>query len=243
MRTSTTKIILYIDKLGLGCIGEGMPSIRENVLKLLSEIPGGVQVVAAAKSMRIPEVLEAIEAGITMVGENYLQESREVIGAIGAQVQWHFIGHVQKNKVKHVAGLFDMIETVDSYELAALVDEHARRLGKTMPVLIEVNSGRETQKAGVFPEHVPELIERLAALANIRVQGLMTMGPFLDDPAGLRPYFRLTKELFDQVGGLGLAGVEMRHLSMGMSDSYHIAIEEGATLIRIGTQIFGPRPG
>ena len=220
-----------------------MSRIRDNVLKLLSEVPSGVQVVAAAKAMQVPEVLEALEAGITMVGENYLQESREVIGAIGARVQWHFIGHVQKNKVKHVVPLFDMIETVDSYELAALVDEHARRLGKTMPVLIEVNSGREPQKAGVFPEHVPELIERLTALANIRVQGLMTMGPFLDDPAGLRPYFRLTKELFDRVAALGLGQVQMRHLSMGMSDSYRIAIEEGATLIRIGTQIFGPRPG
>ena len=238
-----TKIILYIDKLHHGCIGEGMSPIRDNVLSLLAEIPEGVQVVAAAKAMQVSEVMEAIEAGITMVGENYLQESREVIGAIGARVQWHFIGHVQKNKVKHVVPLFDMIETVDSYELAALVDEHARRLGKTMPVLIEVNSGREQQKAGVFPEHVPELIERLTALANIRVQGLMTMGPFLDDPAGLRPYFRLTKELFDQVAALGLGQVQMRYLSMGMSDSYHVAIEEGATLIRIGTQIFGPRPG
>lgn len=220
-----------------------MSRIRENVLGLLAEIPEGVQVVAAAKSMRAPEVLEAIEAGITMVGENYLQESREVIGTIGPRVQWHFIGHVQKNKVKHVVGLFDMIETVDSYELAALVDEHARRADKTMPVLIEVNSGREPQKAGVFPELVPQLIERLATLANIRVQGLMTMGPFLDDPAGLRPYFRLTRELFERVAAMGLGQVQMRHLSMGMSDSYHVAIEEGATLIRIGTRIFGPRPG
>jgi len=218
-----------------------MSRIRDNVLKLLSEVPAGVQVLAAAKAMRVPEVLEAIEVGITMVGENYLQESREVIGAIGAQVQWHFIGHVQKNKVKHVVPLFDMIETVDSYELAAMINEHAGRQLKDMPVLIEVNSGREPQKAGVFPERVPELIERLGALANIRVQGLMTMGPFLDEPAGLRPYFHLTKELFDQVSALGLPQVEMRYLSMGMSDSYHIAIEEGATLIRIGTQIFGPR--
>jgi len=220
-----------------------MSRIRENVLRLLSEIPPGVNVVAAAKSMQAPEVLEAIEAGITMVGENYLQESREVIGAIGARVQWHFIGHVQKNKVKHVVPLFDMIETVDSYELAVLVDEHARRADKIMPVLIEVNSGREDQKAGVFPEYVPDLVRRLSILPHIRVQGLMTMGPFLDDPAGLRPCFRLTKELFDHIGALNIPQVEMRHLSMGMSDSYPIAIEEGATLIRIGTQIFGPRPG
>ncbi|HRZ78359.1 MAG TPA: alanine racemase, partial [Bacteroidales bacterium] len=138
-----------------------MSSIRENVLRLLSEIPGGVQIVAAAKSMQTPEILEAIEAGISLVGENYLQESREVIGAIGALVQWHFIGHVQKNKVKHVVPLFDMIETVDSFELAAMIDDHAGRQGKIMPVLIEVNSGREPQKAGVFPELVPELVQRL----------------------------------------------------------------------------------
>lgn len=218
-----------------------MGAIRDNVMRILAGIPSGIEVVAAAKAQTAVAVLEAIEAGITMVGENYLQESRAVIGALGPRAQWHFIGHVQKNKVKQVVPLFDMIETVDSFELAALIDEHARRHDKCMPILIEVNSARETQKAGAFPEHAADLIRRISTLANIRVQGLMTMGPFLDDPAGLRPYFRLTRTLFDELAAAAIPGVEMRSLSMGMSDSYPIAIEEGATMVRIGTRIFGPR--
>lgn len=218
-----------------------MGAIRDNVLQILASIPREVQVVAAAKAKTPAEVMEAIEAGITMIGENYLQESREVIGAIGSKAEWHFIGHVQKNKVKHVVPLFDMVETVDSLELAALIDEHSRRHGKVMPILIEVNSARESQKAGVFPEQVPDLIRQVSALPNIQVKGLMTMGPFLDDPAGLRPYFRLTRTLFDELAAAAIPRTEMRCLSMGMSDSYRIAIEEGATMVRIGTRIFGPR--
>ena len=219
-----------------------MATIRENVLQILSEIPPGVIVVAAAKSKSAQEIDEALDAGITAVGENYLQESREVIGAIGNRATWHFIGHVQKNKVKHVVPLFDMVETVDSVELATLIDQQAQKHGKVMPVLIEVNIAHEEQKHGAMPEEVVALIREVSNLPDIRVKGLMTMGPFLEDPEGLRPYFRQTKALFDEIKALALPNVQMEYLSMGMSDSYRIAIEEGATMVRIGTRIFGPRP-
>ena len=219
-----------------------MATIKENVLQILSEMPPGVIVVAAAKSKSAQEIKEALDAGITAVGENYLQESREVIGAIGNRATWHFIGHVQKNKVKHVVPLFDMVETMDSVELATLIDQQAQKHGKVMPVLIEVNIAHEEQKHGAMPEDVAALIREISNLPNIRVKGLMTMGPFLEDPEGLRPYFRQTKALFDEIKALALPNVQMEYLSMGMSDSYRIAIEEGATMVRIGTRIFGPRP-
>jgi PLP dependent protein len=218
-----------------------MGSAADNVREILSTIPGNVDVVAVGKGHTAAEISEVIDAGIRIVGENYLQEARDVISEIGSAAQWHFTGHVQKNKVKLVVPLFDMIQTLDSLPLAQIVDEQAARHGKVMPVLVEVNSASEPQKSGVMPGDVQELIERLGTLEHISVQGLMTMGPFLDDPEGLRPFFRATRSLFDDLVKAGIPKVEMKHLSMGMSDSYLIAIEEGATMVRIGTRIFGPR--
>ncbi|MBN2297208.1 MAG: YggS family pyridoxal phosphate-dependent enzyme [Deltaproteobacteria bacterium] len=218
-----------------------MNTIGENVLKILSTIPQGVQVVAAAKTRNAQEILQTINSGITLIGENYLQESREVIQEIGDKATWHFIGHIQKNKVKYIVPLFDMIETVDSVELAEMIDRHAQKHGKVMPVLIEVNSAEEPQKAGVMPGDVMALVEKISSFRNIQVQGLMTMGPFLEDPEGLRPFFRITKALFEELKEATIENTKIQHLSMGMSDSYLIAIEEGATLVRIGTSIFGER--
>jgi pyridoxal phosphate enzyme (YggS family) len=143
--------------------------------------------------------------------------------------------------VKYIVPLFDMIETVDSIGLAEMIDAQAAKIGKIMPVLIEINCAEEPQKAGVLPGDASKLIETMSELKNIRVQGLMTMGPFLDDPEGLRPYFRNTRALFEQLGTKKIENVEMKHLSMGMSDSYLIAVQEGATMVRIGTRIFGER--
>lgn len=233
---------LLVDKTS-AMIGnrDTMSTIHDNVRQILSQIPKGVDVVAAAKTRNSQEILQAIDAGIRYIGENYLQESREVIHEIGARASWHFIGHTQKNKVKNIVPLFDMIETVDSVSLAEMIDTQAEKHGKIMPVLIEVNCAEEPQKSGVMPGDVRGVIERICHLEHIRVQGLMTMGPFLDDPEGLRPYFRNTRALFDELAGAGIENTEMRHLSMGMSDSYLVAIEEGATLVRIGTKIFGKR--
>lgn len=218
-----------------------MGEIRENCLKILSEIPPGVTVVAAAKSKSAQEIREVVDAGITFIGENYLQESQVVIGAIGDRAVWHFIGHIQKNKARHIVPLFDMIQTVDTFALAALIDQLAGKHGKVMPVLVEVNSGREEAKHGAMPEAVADLVRQMSVLPNLRVQGLMTMGPFLDDFTGLRPFFRETKALFEDISALNIPNVRMETLSMGMSESYCIAIEEGATMVRIGTKIFGER--
>ncbi|HPS93070.1 MAG TPA: YggS family pyridoxal phosphate-dependent enzyme [Deltaproteobacteria bacterium] len=218
-----------------------MGEIRENCLKILSEIPPGVTVVAAAKSKTAEEIREVVDAGITVIGENYLQESQVVIGAIGDRAVWHFIGHIQKNKARHIVPLFDMIQTVDTFALAALIDQLAGKHGKVMPVLVEVNSGREEAKHGAMPEAVADLVRQMSVLPNLRVQGLMTMGPFLDDFTGLRPFFRETKALFEEIRTLNIPNIRMETLSMGMSDSYCIAIEEGATMVRIGTKIFGER--
>ena len=208
---------------------------------MLDELPEGVQLLAAAKSRTPQEVAEAIDAGIGIIGQNYLQDAEPVYQAIGPAASWHFIGHLQKNKVAKAVRIFDMIETVDSFELAADIDRRCAQAGKVMPVLIEINSGREQQKSGVLPEEAEDLIRRISGLKNVPVQGLMTMGPLFGDPEESRPYFVETRKVFDALKKLALPGVEMTHLSMGMTDSYNVAIEEGATIVRIGTLIFGER--
>jgi len=215
--------------------------IEENVRRILAELPPEVTLVAAAKTRAPDEIMRAIAAGITVIGENYVQEAREAYTAIGKRARWHFIGHLQKNKVKGAVEIFDMIETVDSTKLAERINRSCAALGRTMPVLIEINSGREPQKAGVLPEEAEDLLREIATLKQIRVQGLMTMGPRFGDPEEARPYFRETKNLFDRLKKEKLANAEMRLLSMGMSNTYSVAIEEGANMVRIGTGIFGER--
>jgi len=216
-------------------------TIRENVQRILSELPGGVELVAAAKTRSAEEVLEVIEAGVKIIGENYVQEAEKVCAIVGNKVSWHFIGHLQKNKVKKAVCLCDMIETVDSVEIAKEIDKRCSQIGKTMPVLIEVNSGREEQKSGVLPEDTEQLVREISELQNIEMMGLMTMGPLSGDPEDARPYFVETKKIFDQLRKLDLPDVEMKYLSMGMTNSYKVALEEGANIVRIGTAIFGKR--
>ena len=216
-------------------------SITENVKKLLAELPEGVKLVAAAKTRTPEEIAEAAAAGIRIIGENYVQEAEKAYQLTGNKVEWHFIGHLQTNKVKKAITFFDMIETVDSIEIAGEIDKRCTQINKTMPVLIEINSGREAQKAGVYPENAERLITAVAAMKNIRVMGLMTMGPLAAQAEELRACFRETKMLFDSIKKLALPNAEMRYLSMGMTDSYKIALEEGANMIRIGTKIFGQR--
>jgi pyridoxal phosphate enzyme (YggS family) len=216
--------------------------IGERVKALLGELPSHVELVAAAKS-RIPrEVAEAVAAGVMIIGENYVQEAEAAQAAVGRAVSWHFIGHLQTNKAAKAVELFDLIETVDSLKLAREIDKRSRAKDRVMPVLIEINSGREPQKFGVLPEEAESLIRDLAGLPNIRVEGLMTMGPETGEAEDSRPYFRLTRELFGRIADLAIPGVAMTRLSMGMSHSYRVAVEEGATLVRLGTILFGPRP-
>jgi pyridoxal phosphate enzyme (YggS family) len=222
----------------------GMASelIRQNTTGLLAELPDGVDVVAAAKARTPYEVLEAVQAGIRIIGENYVKEAREAYEVVGKRAEWHFIGTLRKHDVRKTAlEIFDMIESVDSLEIASEIDEKCAQMGKIMPILIEVNSGREPQKSGVRPEDTERLARDISGLRSIRVMGLMTMGPRFGDPEDSRPYFAETRRVFEKIKRLKLPNVDMRHLSMGMTNSYKVAIGEGANIIRIGTRIFGER--
>jgi len=216
-------------------------TIRENINSILDELPDGVELVVAAKARLPEEVLEAVQSGIKMVGENYVQEAEKAYELVGNKAKWHFIGRLQKNKVKKAVKLFDMIETVDSVEIAREIDKWCEQISKVMPVLVEINSGEEEQKSGVLPSDAEQLIREISGLKNIMVMGLMTMGPRFGNPEDSRSYFIKTREIFDRIKKLGLANVEMRYLSMGMTNSYKVAIEEGANIVRIGTKLFGER--
>jgi pyridoxal phosphate enzyme (YggS family) len=215
--------------------------IKEHVKKILDELPEGVLLVGAAKTRTPEEILEAIESGLQVVGENYVQEAEKAFELIGNKATWHMIGHLQSNKAKKAVAVFDMIETVDSMKLARAIDKASEKIGKTTPVLVEINSGAEDQKAGVLPEDAIPLIQEMSGLKNIKVMGLMTMGPFAGDPEDSRPYFQKTRAIFEKLKAMNVPHVEMRYLSMGMSNSYKVALEEGANIVRIGTKLFGER--
>ena len=215
--------------------------IKENIRRILEELPEGVELEAAAKARTPEEILGAIEAGLTIIGENYVQEAEKAFKVIGKRAKWHMIGHLQRNKAKKAVKVFDMIETVDTMKLAGEIDKSCRKIDKIMPVLIEINSGMEEQKAGAMPDDAIPLIQEMRGLQNIKIMGLMTMGPFSGDPEEARPYFQKTREIFENLKDMSIPDVEMKILSMGMSNSYRVAVEEGANLVRIGTRIFGER--
>ncbi|MGM0622220.1 MAG: YggS family pyridoxal phosphate-dependent enzyme [Bacteroidota bacterium] len=218
-----------------------LDAIQENVTGILQALPQGVLLVAAAKTRLPEEVKSAIHAGIQIIGYNYVQEAELLKQTIDEPVKWHMIGHLQRNKVKKAVRLFDMIETIDSVRLAKEVNKQCAKLDKIMPVLIEINSGKESNKTGVLPGNALALIQQINDLGNLQILGLMTMGPRFGNPKDARPYFKTTKALFEQIRKLEIPRVEMRYLSMGMSNSYQIAIEEGANMVRIGTRLFGAR--
>lgn len=215
--------------------------IKDNMKEILEELPEGVELVGAAKTRAPDEILECVEAGLKIIGENYVQEAERAFQMIGDKAKWHMIGHLQSNKAKKAVKIFDMIETVDSIKLAKAIDKACADIGKVILVLIEINSGEEIQKAGVLPEDAVSLVRDISELKNIKIMGLMTMGPFAGDPEDARPYFQKTKKLFEEIKKMDLPGVEMEYLSMGMSNSYKVALEEGANMVRIGTKIFGER--
>ncbi len=214
--------------------------IRENVRRIINELPHGVRLLAATKGRSVDEILQAIDAGVDLIGENYVQEAITKYSEIGNRVEWHFIGHLQRNKVKKAVEIFNMIETVDSFKIAMEIDKRAKIIGKIMFILIEVNSGREKQKAGVMPEDVLKLAEDIYPLEHVRLMGVMTMGPVVSTPEEIRPYFKLTREIFDELRYI-YGDEQIKYLSMGMTDTWKIAVEEGANIVRIGTGIFGPR--
>jgi len=201
--------------------------------------PAEARLVAVSKTVNLEHIRAAIDAGQDLFGENYLQEARDKIAAIGRPVSWHLVGHLQTKKAKGAVALFDLIHAVDRGKLARALDAAAARLGKVQDILIQVNQGGEETKSGVAPEAAPELLQEIAQLPHLRVLGLMTMPPWFSDPEEVRPYFRALRELRDRLRDQ--SGLPLMELSMGMSGDYAVAVEEGATLVRVGTAIFGRR--
>ncbi len=223
-----------------------MTSTADKVKEIISSLPENVLLVAAAKNRSPEQVKSVLLSGVTAIGHNYIQEALEMKMALEgldppSPVKWHLIGHLQRNKAKRAVELFDMIETIDSLRIAEAVNRHCSHAMKNMPVLIEINSGRESNKTGVDPEKVSDLARQIAAeFPFLKIQGLMTMGPRFGNPENARPYFQLTKALFEHLAAASIEDVEMKYLSMGMSNSYIQAIEEGANIVRIGTKLFEP---
>jgi PLP dependent protein len=204
--------------------------------------PAGIKLIAVSKRFPVAAMLEAHGAGQTVFGENYLQEAAEKRALLPADVELHLIGHLQSNKAKAAAALFTMIHTIDRFKIAAALSRYLEEEQRHLDVLVQVNVGRDPNKAGVLPEDAEALLGRLTALPNLHVMGLMTMPPYDDDPEQSRPCFRELRRLAETFDRLGLFAADAApELSMGMSHDYHVAIEEGATMIRIGTAIFGER--
>lgn len=219
-----------------------MHSVTQRVRTMISSLPSHVTLVVAAKAQSEDAVRAALQGGATVVGHNYVQEAETMIGGIGREAaHWSLIGHLQRNKVKSAVRLFDSIQTVDSVRLADAINRQCLALQRVLPILIEVNIGREPQKSGVFPEDVLDLAREIAPLHALRVEGLMTLGPPMQHADDLRPSFRAVRALLDDLRKARLFRITPHILSMGMSDSYRIALEEGATMIRLGSTLFGPR--
>lgn len=204
--------------------------------------PETIRLVAVSKTIEANMVRKAIEAGVTLLGENYVQEARAKFNALAAYpVSWHFIGHLQSNKAKYAVRLFDLIHSVDTLKLARELNKHAKKIDKIQDILIQVNMGEEPSKSGVYVKDVHNLIKDISLLENLSVKGLMTMPPFFNDPEKVLPYFSALRDLSDQIKKEALTDIAMDELSMGMTGDFEAAIEEGATLVRIGTAIFGKR--
>ena len=229
-----------------------MEHIRDNLALVLGRVsaaaqrcgrsPASIRLVAVAKTHPAEAVRVAVDAGAEIIGENYIQEARAKFEAmIHLPAQWHFIGHLQSNKAKYAVRMFELIHTVDSLALGEELDRQARKAGKVQQILIQVNISREAGKSGVSSAQAVGLVRDLARLANIKVKGLMTMPPYFDDPDRARPFFAALRGMRDDIRALAIPNVDMHELSMGMTGDFEAAIEEGATLVRVGTAIFGGR--
>jgi pyridoxal phosphate enzyme (YggS family) len=203
--------------------------------------PQSVRLMAVSKTVEPERIRQALDAGVTLLGENYVQEAREKIPAIGHVAEWHMIGHLQTNKVKYVVNLFDWIHSVDRLELARELDKRAGQNNRRLNVLIEVNVSGEESKSGIEATQALELVRQVSLLPNINLRGLMTMPPYSDNPENSRPYFQALRKLRDDISAADITNIHMDELSMGMTDDFEVAIEEGATIIRVGRAIFGNR--
>ena len=225
-----------------------MSTIRENLSRVRERIeraaqkagrdPKEIKLVAVSKTVEVARIKEAIEAGVSILGENYVQEAEKKIEALGKPVSWHFIGHLQSNKVRYAVRLFDVIHSIDSIPLAEELNRRAEQPDRVIKVMIEVNLSKEATKFGTDEEKVLNLAKRIQSSKHLSLEGLMTMPPYFDSPEMSRPYYVALRELKER---MTKEGIPMKELSMGMSNDFEIAIEEGATYVRVGTAIFGPR--
>jgi len=215
-----------------------LDAISANAEKLLKELSPHVTLLAAAKTRSPEEIQAAWQAGICCFGHNYVQEAQQIIPQLTFKAEWHMIGHLQRNKVTQALSLFDMVESVDSVRLINELEKRCAQQERVLPVLIEVNSGCEQNKSGVLPGEVEEIAAQLRNTPHLILRGLMTIGPLSGDAQQARPFFRVTREIFER---LRKENPNISWLSMGMSHSYQVAIEEGANMVRIGTSLFGPR--
>jgi pyridoxal phosphate enzyme (YggS family) len=225
-----------------------MDSVRKNLLRIRERIEGAAQkagrdpkeinLVAVSKTVEVARIKEAIEAGVSILGENYVQEAQKKIEIIGKPVSWHFIGHLQSNKARYAVRLFDVIHSADSIPLAEELNRRAEQEKRVIKLMIEVNLSKEATKFGTDETRVLNLAKRIQDSKHLSLEGLMTMPPYFDSPEMSRPYYKALRELKER---MIKEGIPMKDLSMGMSNDFEIAIEEGATYVRIGTAIFGPR--
>ena len=227
------------------------PMIADNLARILERIhtaairagrdPENVGLVAAAKGQGLEKIQEAIQAGIRIIGHNYIQEADREAPLNDTAVKIHMIGHLQKNKVSKAVELFDVIETVDDLALASALERRASAAGRTIEIMIQVNLAREPQKSGATEENLEELVFAIRQLSSLKLIGMMTMPPFFDDPDRARPFFVRLRKLREKLIASGILAPEMKELSMGMTGDFEAAVEEGATLVRIGTALFGSR--
>jgi PLP dependent protein len=226
-------------------------SIADNLNKVMSRIayaaqrarrdPASIKLIVVTKTIDVVRMREVVAAGAVILGENRVQEAKEKFEHLGPLVGWHLIGHLQTNKAKYAVRLFDLIHSVDSLELAQEIDRQAAKIRKIQPILIEVNISGEASKAGIAPEDAATLIKKAAVLKNISIKGCMTIPPYSDNPEDARPFFKKLHELSAQIEKENIPGVSWEELSMGMSGDFEVAVEEGATMVRVGTAIFGAR--
>ncbi len=222
-------------------------SIAENYQRIRKEIPDNVTIVLACKTRTPEEIIKVIEAGATDIGENYIQEAERMYNCLGEKakkVRWHMIGALQKNKINKALQIFDVIQTVDSLRAAVAIDRRVKKAGKEIiPLYLEINIGSEITKDGLKPDYkiIESLAREISKLEHLGLEGLMTMGPAFGDPEDSRPYFRKTKNIFERIRTLNLPNVNIKALSMGMTNSYKVAIEEGSNMVRLGTVVFGKR--
>ena len=236
----------YISFLKSGkMVTENIEIVRNRIREACSRCgrnPEDVLLLGVSKTIGIDRVREAVAAGLPDMGENYAQEFADKCSQLGdLHIRWHFIGHLQTNKVKYIIEHVHLVHSVDNDRLAEELQKRAEKIGRSLEVLVEVHTTDEATKHGVPPNQTMDLVKRLSGFDRLRVQGLMTMGPFSDDPNDSRSSFQQLSALRDRISREGIEGISMRHLSMGMTHDFEVAIEEGATIVRIGTAIFGER--